>query len=39
MDETGIFLEMSFNTNIDFKGNKHIDIDTNGREHYRLTVM
>lgn len=36
MDETGIFLEMSFNTTIDFKGNKHIDID---REHYRLTVM
>lgn len=39
MDETGIFLEMGFNTTIDFKGNKHIDIDTNGREHYRLTVM
>ena len=31
MDETAIFLEISFNTKIDFKGNKHINIDTNGR--------
>lgn len=39
MDETAIFLEMSFNTTIDFKGNKHINIDTNGREHYRITAL
>ena len=39
MDETAIFLEISFNTTIDFKGNKHINIDTNGREHYRITAL
>lgn len=30
---------MGFNTTIDFRGNQHIEIDANGREHYRLTVM
>ena len=30
MDETGHFLEMGFNTTIDFKGNKNIEIETNG---------
>ena len=39
MDETAIFLEMSFNTIIDFKGNKHINIDINGRENYRITAL
>ena len=39
MDETTIFLEISFNTKIDFKGNKHINTDTNGREHYRITAL
>ena len=39
MDETGHFLEMGFNTTIDFKGNKNIEIETNGREHYRITIM
>ena len=39
MDETGLFLEMGFNTTIDFKGNKNIEIETNGREHYRITIM
>ena len=39
MDETVVFLEMGFNTTIDFRGNKNIEIDMNGREHYRLIVM
>lgn len=39
MDETGLFLEMGFNTTIDFRGNKNIDIETNGKEHYRITVI
>ena len=39
MDETGLFLEMGFNTTIDFKGKKNIEIETNGREHYRITIM
>ena len=30
---------MGFNTTIDFKDNKHINIDTNGREHYRITSL
>ena len=30
---------MGFNTTIDFRGNKNIEIDMKGREHYRLTVM
>ena len=30
------FLEMTFNTTIDFKGNKNIDIDIDGREHYHI---
>ena len=39
MDETGLFLEMGFNTTIDFRGHKNIDIETNGKEHYRITVI
>ena len=39
MDETGLFLEMGFNITLDFKGNKQINIDINGREHYRITVI
>lgn len=39
MDDTGIFLEMGFNTTIDFKGNKNIEIDSYGREQYRITVI
>ena len=39
MDETGLFLEMGFNTTIDFRGNKHIDIETKGNDQYRITVM
>lgn len=39
MDETVDFLEMGFNTTIDFRGNKNIEIDMNGREYYRPIVM
>ena len=39
MDETALFLEMGFNTTIDFKGNKNHEIEKNGREHYRITIM
>ena len=39
MDETGLFLEMGFNITLYFKGNKQININTNGREHYRITVI
>ena len=38
MDEKGLFLEMGFNTTIDFKGNKNIEIEINGRKHYRITI-
>ena len=34
MDETGLFLEMGFNTTLDFKGNKQKNIDTDGRKHH-----
>ena len=30
---------MGFNKTIDFRGNKNIEIDIKGREHYRLTVI
>ena len=30
---------MGFYTTLDFKGNKQINIDTNGREHYPITVI
>ena len=36
MDETGIFLEMGFSTTIDFKRNKDIEIDSYGRDQYRI---
>ena len=39
MDETAIFLEMRFNTTIAFKGQKHIEIESLGREHYKITVL
>ena len=39
MDETSIFLEMNFNITIDFRGNKNIEIDTTGKENYKLTVL
>ena len=39
MNETGLFLEMGFNTIIDFKGNKNIEIETNEREYLWITIM
>ena len=39
MDETSIFLEIGFNTTIDFKGNNNIEIDSYGREQYRMKVI
>ena len=30
---------MDFNITIDFRGNKNIDIDTTGKENYKLTVL
>ena len=39
MDETPCYLDMSFETTIDFTGNKNIDIKTDGREKYRISVI
>ena len=39
MDETPCYLEMGFDTTIDFKGKKEIEIEIFGREHYRITVI
>ena len=39
MDETPCYLEMGFETTIDFIGNKKIEIETAGRSHYRVTVI
>lgn len=39
MDEKGLFLETGFNMKIDFRVNKHIDIETIGKEQYRIIVM
>ena len=38
MDETPCSLEMGFDTTIDFTGKKNIDIQTSGREHYKLSI-
>ncbi len=39
MDETPCQLEIGFNTKLDFKGKKCIDILTTGREHYRISII
>ena len=39
MDETPCYLEMGFDTTIDFVGNKNIEIETTGRSHYRVTCI
>lgn len=39
MDETPCYLEMGFDTTIDFKGKKEIEIETFGRAYYRITVL
>ena len=33
------FQKWDFITTLDFKGNKQINIDTNGRDHYRIIVI
>ena len=39
MDETPCNLEMGFNTTIDFIGKKNIEVETFGREQYRITII
>jgi hypothetical protein len=39
MDETPCFIDMYYDTTIDFTGNKHIEIQTLGKEKYRLSVI
>ena len=39
MDETPCFLEMGFDTTIDFICKKSIEIETNGRSKYRVTII
>ena len=39
MDETPCNLEIGFETTIDFIGKKSIEIETLGREQYRITII
>ena len=39
MDETPCFLDMYFDIIIDFVGNKHADIETMGKEKYRISII
>ena len=39
LDETALFLEMGFNTTIDFRGIKNIEIESTGKENYNLTIL
>ena len=39
MDETPFFLEMAYETTIEFTGKKNIEIETSGRDHYRISVI
>ena len=39
MGENTIFLEMGFNTTIDFRENKNIEIEITGKENYELTIL
>lgn len=38
-DETPCLFEMGLDTTIDFKGKKEIEIETSGRDHYRITLI
>ena len=38
MDETPCFLAIVFNCTIDFTGNKQIEIESSGREHYKYQL-
>ena len=39
MDETPSYLSMGFETTIDFKDNSNIEIETTGKENYRITSI
>lgn len=39
IDETAMLLEINFFITIDFKGNKKIYIEINGKKHYGLTAI
>ena len=39
MDETPCALDIGFDTTIDFIGKKNIDIQTSGREHYKISII
>lgn len=39
MDETPCYLDMNYETTIDFRGQKNIEIQTSGRENYRISVL
>ena len=39
MDETPCFLDMYFDITIDFVGNRHVEIETMGKEKYRISVI
>ena len=39
LDETPCYLSMGFETTIDFKGKSNIEIETTGKENYRITSI
>ena len=39
MDEKPCFLDIYFDTTIDFVGNRHVEIETMGKEKYRISVI
>ena len=39
MDETPCFLDMYYETTINFIGNKNVDIQTTGKEKYRISII
>lgn len=39
MDETQCFLEMGFNTTLDFRGKKNVLILSSGRDYYRISLL
>lgn len=39
MDEAGVLLEMGYNTTMDFRRYNHIEIETNSKDKYRITVI
>ena len=39
MDETPCYLSMGLDTTFDFKGNTNIEIETTGKDNYRVTTI